>query len=321
MGNNRQIGPNQMERIWGAEEQLDVAVNTDVTVTFQAAQELWADLNRLVMSAWTIVEAGAAGRAPVSNDMTPLCSISQIKVKGAYQIIRGAGTPIVPMSAFGVTRTWTPYRLQGSNWMHFAPGEQLQVTCKSECNTFKPNFSMALPVVLGCDLNQRAVLPSTMASQGSAIMGTDVSAGNAFAGNTISYSLTFDWDDAGTLGLASTILGITEEDTAAAKNQGEGMNLIASSTVTQITAIDNSQFIVGTAAGGGTISCPAGVFGNPAGALKNEHAWALLQQQTGSAGSVVTFNLTSMSSVGAKCDGWAGAPYFPKGAQGPAGSC
>ena len=317
---NRKIGPNQAERIWGAEQQLGVAVNSDKNVTFQASQELWADLNRLCISAFTIVEAGSAGTSPIANDMLALCTVVQIKIKGAYQIIRGSGSPVCPASAFGTGRSWNPYKLMGSNWVHFASGEQLVLTLRGESATFKPNFVASLPVVLACDLNQRAILPSTMVSPGAAIMGTDL-VNSSFTSNTIDYDITFDWDDAGTLGLSGLVLGATQTDSVATDSAAYGLNLIPSTTVRQITTLDKSQLIVGTAAGGGTISVPAGLFGPPSAVVSTAHPWSLLAQQTGSAGSTVTISLTSMSALAGQVDSWAGCPYYPTGAQGPAGTC
>jgi hypothetical protein len=306
------------ERIWASQVQTDVAAATETTLIFQAAQPLWADLSRLCLQAFSYSEPAADGTSPTMNDLSQMVKISSIKIRGAYDLIRGANTPVTPMSAFSPYRGYNPYRLNAGTWARFQAGERIEVTFTGPA-TFKASVSGGLPVVLSCDVGLQAVPGAVKAASGSAIIGCPA-VSTAYAGNAAANTLTFSFDEAGIMDVANVVLNLFDDDTSATKAQNQPLAVGPSSYITQITLVDSSEVIVGNA-GSGALGIPAGMFGSPGAPLDRENPWALIQMQQGSAGSSVIFKTLSHSATGAKADGFAGAPFYPSGANKPGGVC
>jgi len=311
---------NQAERIWGSEVQLGVAAGAQTTLTFQAAQPLWADLNRICLQAFSKTDPGATGNSAPDNDLSLSLSIQSLQIRGAYEVIRGTSAN-ASFSGFSPFRAYNPYRLQGSNWQRFAPGETITVQFTPELGTYDANVSGGIPVVLDCDKGLSAVPANVMTTNGAAIMGSDLQA-NAFGANTTGqFDVTYAFNEAGTLDVSNSVLSTIDDDTNNPNGTGIDIDLISSTLIHQITMIDGNSMVVGQSAGGGDIAIPAGMFGGPGGPLDREHPWVLLPMQSGSAGSEVVFSVEQFSTAGNNGVCWTSAPYYPKGAQGPAGSC
>jgi hypothetical protein len=307
------------ERIWASQVQTDVATATETTLIFQAAQPLWADLSRLCLQAFSFTEPAADGTSPTMNDLSQMVKISSIKIRGAYDLIRGANTPVTPMSAFSPYRGYNPYRLNAGTWARFQAGERIEVTFTGPA-TFKASVSGGLPVVLSCDVGLQAVPGAVKAASGSAIIGCPAVSTAYGGGRDAANTLTFSFDEAGIMDVANTVINLFDDDTSATKAQNQPLAVGPSSYITQITLVDSSEVIVGNA-GSGSLGIPAGMFGSPGAPLDRENPWALIQMQQGSAGSSVIFKTTSYSATGAKADGFAGAPFYPSGANKPGGVC
>lgn len=307
------------ERIWASQVQTDVAAATSTTLTFQAAQPLWADLSRLVLQAFTFSEPAADGTSPTMSDLSQMVKITSIKIRGAYDLIRGANTPATPMSAFSPYRNYNPYRLNTGSWARFQAGEKIEVTYEGP-KTYKSCVSGGIPVVLSCDVGLQAVPGAVKAAAGSAIIGCPAVSTAYGGGKDAANTLTFSFDEAGIMDVANTVINLFDDDTSATKAQNQPLAVGPSTYLNQITLVDSSEVIVGNA-GSGTLGVPLGMFGSPGAPLDREHPWALIQMQQGSAGSSVIFKTTSYSATGAKADGFGGAPFYPSGANKPGGVC
>ena len=116
------------ERIWGSRVQADIAASTEPTLVMQAAQPLFADLSRLCLSFYSITEPAADGVSPTMGVYSPEVKISSIKIRGAYDLIRGGSTPVIPGNSFSPWRARNFFRLNGSNWASFQAGERVEIT-------------------------------------------------------------------------------------------------------------------------------------------------------------------------------------------------
>lgn len=303
------------ERIWGSRVQSDIAASTETTLILQAAQPLWADLSRLCLSFYSVTEPAADGVSPDMAVLSPEVKISSIRIRGAYDLIRGGNTPVISGASFSPWRSRNFFRLNGRNWASFQAGERIEITYTGPA-TFKSFASAGVPVVLKCDLGLQAVPANILRAQGAAIMGC---AATSNALSPAATTLTFSFDEAGVLDLASTVLSLTDDDTFATKAQNQPLDAIGTSYLLSITAVDSSQLIVGDA-GSGTIGIPAGMFGNPGPVLTRHSSWAMLQAQAGSAGSSVVIKASTYSN-GGNIAGFCGAPFYPAGANKPGGVC
>jgi len=305
------------ERIWASQVQTDIAVATETTLTFQAAQPLFADLSRLCVQAFTFVNPGASGTSPTYNDLSPMIKVTSIKVRGAYDLIRGQNAA-TPLSAFSPYRAYNPYRLNSGTWARFQAGEKLEITFTGP-KTYKASISGGLPVVLSCDIGLQAVPGAVKAAAGSAIIGA-AAVSTAYAANKADNTFTFNWDEAGIMDVANAVLTLHDDDTSATNAINQPLAVGPSSVISQITLVDSSEVLVGNP-GSSSLGIPLGMFGSPGAPLDREHPWALIQMQSGSAGSSVTFKTSSFSATGTKADGFAGAPFYPAGANKPGGVC
>ena len=311
-----QVPAGNAERIWGSRIQNDVAAATETTLVLQAAQPLWADLSRLCLSFYSTTEPAADQTSPTMFAYSPMVKVSAIKIRGAYDLIRGGSSPVISGASFSPWRSRNFFRLNGRTWASFQAGERIEIVYTGG-KTFKSWASAGVPVVLKCDLGLQAVPANVLRAQGAAIMGcAATSAGLNPANSTI----TFSYDEAGVLDIANTVLSLVDDDSSASKAQNQPLDCIASSQILSITAVDSSELIVGDA-GSGTIGVPAGMIGNPGPILARANPWAMLQAQPGSAGSSVVIKTRTFNGTGANIEGFCGAPFYPSGANQPGGVC
>ena len=233
------------ERILASQAQIDVATNTETTLTIQAAQPLWADLSRLCFQAFSFSEQGASGSSPTANDLNPMTRISSIQIRGAYEMIRGSGSVSVPSSFFGPTRDQSFVRLNGQRWFELQSGETIKITYPSAAADYKSTVTAGIPVVLGCDVGIQAIPTALKTSDGSALIGIQHSA-TATAANKVDSTLTFAFDEAGVMDVSHMVAEFTSEETyAGAKNNNEPISYGVNSLLTSLKYIDNSEVIVG----------------------------------------------------------------------------
>ena len=304
------------ERIWGSRVQADIAAATETTLILQAAQPLFADLSRLCLSFYSITQPAADGVSPTMGVYSPEVKITSIRIRGAYDLIRGGSSPAIPGNSFSPLRSRNFFRLNGSNYASFQAGERVEITYTGGAG-FKSYASCGIPVILKCDLGLQAVPGNVLRAQGAAIMGCPATS-NAL--NPAATTLTFNFDEAGVLDIANSVLSLVDDATSATKAQNQPLDAIGTSYVNSITAVDSSQLIVGDA-GAGKIGIPATMFGGPGPVLNRHSPWAMLMAQPGSAGSSVSFTATSYNDTGANIEGFLGAPFYPAGANKPGGVC
>lgn len=310
------------ERILASQIQEDIAVNTETTLTLQAAQPMWVDLSRLCFQAFTFSEQAASGSSPTRGDLNPMTRISSIQLRGAYELVRGSSSPVVPATALGPSRNSNFFRFNGSRWMSLASGETIKITYTSANADYKSTVSAGIPCVLKCDVGLVAIPAGIKAADGAALIGTAAQS-TAVAGNKAASTLTFAFDEAGTMDLTNVVANfISEETYAGAKNNNEPIDYGVNTVISSLKLVDSSQIIVGNA-GSSSLAVPALMFGSPSGPMDREHPWALLQAQQGSAGSEVVLQGTTYSPQAAagKIAAWAGAPFYAKGGVGPGGIC
>jgi hypothetical protein len=336
---------NQMERILAAPiNAMPAAVGVGAVgtcvLTLQADQGQNLQINRLVIQAAGVNNPGGAvgATSPVANDGLATTFVSSIIVRNTTQLVRG----IIPGVGFANVGApagiWSPFRQftgqgqfahQGAG-LRLEAGETVVITLQNTSNI--DMFAMAAcPTVLDCDKGRPAYSGGWDASSGAAILAAAPQLAGGFAGfgpggqisNNIPVGLAYP--EAGIVDLSQFMAQVAWAlQSAPVAQQNEPLETPNSAFLTQITLIDQSVCVTGLNPTAFPLAVPIGMFWAGTGGQFRNAPWCRLQNQKGTAGNNIAFNLNSVCSsaaIGTDALAMISAPFYPASGSKPPIGC
>lgn len=318
---------NQMERILAASQQ-GLPGGGQAVITLQADQGQELQINRLVIQVASTQPGGAGGgNSGASGGMAAQCFVQNILVRNTTSLVRGqvlpGANPLgVPVGAWSAYRAFTGVgqfaRRNGA--LRLEAGETVVITINN-ISDLGGYVSAACPTVLDCDKGRPAYSGGWSAADGAAVLaaatGQAGGSGPFFAGGSISNQINsaLAWPEAGTVDLSNMIGALSWNTSVPYPNVNEPLGTPLQSFLTQVTLIDASVIVTGTATPGapGPIAVPMSLFWGNSGGQYREAPWCRLPNQMGTSGNVVQITSFCTSSNAPGNDAFAGiaAPFYP----------